>query len=477
MTTDTSPVVVWFRQDLRIRDNPALLAAHQTGHPIVPLFILDEENCGEWKLGGASRWWLHESLKALNEAFKGQLCFKAGSAQKILVDLLEGAGAEAIYWNRSYEPWRISSDAHIQEILQTKGIEVHTFNGALLFEPQTALKSDGTPYKVFTPFYQKGCLGNSNEPRRPSKAPKDLRLSTHRGVALIDLKLLPAVPWHKKFMNHWKPGETGAQARLKAFLKNGLKQYKEGRNYPSGNNVSRLSPHLHFGEISPNEVWYAAKQRMGTEGWRKDGETFLSELGWREFSHSLLFHFPDLPRKNLQKKFNKFPWRKDQKSLKRWQQGQTGYPIVDAGMRELWETGYMHNRVRMIVGSFLVKNLMLHWHLGEDWFWDTLVDADLANNSASWQWIAGCGADAAPYFRIFNPVTQGKKFDQTAEYVRRFIPELKKMPVKYLHNPWEAPEKVLVEAGVQLGENYPLPIVTLGDSRERALKAFSELAS
>lgn len=477
MTTDTSPVVVWFRQDLRIRDNPALLAAHQTGHPIVPLFILDEENCGEWKLGGASRWWLHESLKALNEALKGQLCFKAGSAQKILVDLLEGAGAEAIYWNRSYEPWRISSDAHIQEILQTKGIEVHTFNGALLFEPQTALKSDGTPYKVFTPFYQKGCLGNSNEPRRPSKAPKDLRLSTHRGVALIDLKLLPAVPWHKKFMNHWRPGETGAQARLKAFLKNGLKQYKEGRNYPSGNNVSRLSPHLHFGEISPNEVWYAAKQRMGTEGWRKDGETFLSELGWREFSHSLLFHFPDLPRKNLQKKFNKFPWRKDQKSLKRWQQGQTGYPIVDAGMRELWETGYMHNRVRMIVGSFLVKNLMLHWHLGEDWFWDTLVDADLANNSASWQWIAGCGADAAPYFRIFNPVTQGKKFDQTGEYVRRFIPELKKMPVKYLHNPWEAPEKVLVEAGVQLGENYPLPIVTLGDSRERALKAFSELAS
>ncbi|MCA9451926.1 MAG: deoxyribodipyrimidine photo-lyase [Nitrospiraceae bacterium] len=477
MTTDTSPVVVWFRQDLRIRDNPALLAAHQTGHPIVPLFILDEENCGEWKLGGASRWWLHASLKALNEALGGKLCFKAGSAQNILLDVIKGTGAEAIYWNRCYEPWRISSDAHIQETLQTKGIEVHTFNGALLFEPQTALKSDGTPYKVFTPFYQKGCLGKGNEPRRPSKALKDLRLSTHRGVALIDLKLLPAIPWHKKFMNHWKPGENGAQARLKAFLKNGLKHYKEGRNYPSENNVSRLSPHLHFGEISPNEVWYSAKQRMGTEGWRKDGETFLSELGWREFSHNLLFHFSDLPRKNLQKKFNKFPWRRDPKSLKRWQQGQTGYPIVDAGMRELWETGYMHNRVRMIVGSFLVKNLMLHWHLGEDWFWDTLVDADLANNSASWQWIAGCGADAAPYFRIFNPVTQGKKFDQNGKYVRRFIPELTKMPDQYLHNPWEAPEKVLLKAGVQLGEDYPLPIVALSDSRERALKAFSDLAS
>ncbi|MCW5781826.1 MAG: deoxyribodipyrimidine photo-lyase [Nitrospirales bacterium] len=477
MTTDTPPVVVWFRQDLRLRDNPALLAAHQTGHPIVPLFLLDEENCGEWKLGGASRWWLHESLKALNEALEGKICFQAGSAQNILMDVIKGAGAEAIYWNRCYEPWRITSDAHIQETLQTKGIEVYTFNGALLFEPQTALKNDGTPYKVFTPFYQKGCLEKGNEPRRPSKPPKDLRLSTHRGVALIDLKLLPAIPWHKKFLNHWKPGETGAQARLKAFLKNGLKHYKEGRNYPSENNVSRLSPHLHFGEISPNEVWYAAKQRMSTEGWRKDGETFLSELGWREFSHNLLFHFPDLPRKNLQKKFNKFPWRKDPKSLKRWQQGQTGYPIVDAGMRELWETGYMHNRVRMIVGSFLVKNLMLHWHLGEDWFWDTLVDADLANNSASWQWIAGCGADAAPYFRIFNPVTQGKKFDQNGEYVRRFIPELTKMPDQYLHNPWEAPEKVLLKAGVQLGEDYPLPIVALSDSRERALKAFSDLAS
>ncbi|HSF09117.1 MAG TPA: deoxyribodipyrimidine photo-lyase [Nitrospirales bacterium] len=476
MPTNESLAIVWFRQDLRIKDNPALLAAHQTGHPIVPLFILDEENSGQWKLGAASRWWLHESLKALNEALEGKLCFKAGSAEKVLIDVMKEVGAEAIYWNRCYEPWRITRDGHIQETLQTKGIAVHTFNGSLLFEPQTALKSDGTPYKVFTPFYQRGCLGKGSEPRQPQKALKDLRLFTHRGVALKDLDLLPKIPWHTKLVKHWEPGEAGAQARLKAFLKGGLKEYKEGRNYPSRNNVSRLSPHLHFGEISPNEVWHAAKHRMSTEGWRKDGETFLSELGWREFSHSLLFHFPELPRKNLQPKFNSFPWRKDPKALKRWQQGQTGYPIVDAGMRELWETGYMHNRVRMIVGSFLVKNLMLHWHLGEDWFWDTLVDADLANNSASWQWIAGCGADAAPFFRIFNPVTQGKKFDENGEYVRRFIPELKKMPVKYLHNPWEAPEKVLAEAGVQLGEDYPLPIVTLSDSRERALEAFSELA-
>ncbi|GJL68805.1 MAG: deoxyribodipyrimidine photo-lyase [Nitrospirales bacterium] len=476
MSPNKPLAIVWFRQDLRIKDNPALLAAHQTGHPILPLYILDEENSGEWKLGAASRWWLHESLKALNEALEDKLCFKAGSAQKVLMDVMQEAGASAIFWNRCYEPWRITSDGHIQETLQTKGIGVHTCNGSLLFEPQTALKSDGTPYKVFTPFYQNGCLRKDNKPRQPLKAPKNLRLSTHKGVALKDLDLLPNIPWHKKLAKHWKPGEVGAQARLKAFLKNGLKQYKEGRNYPSRNIVSRLSPHLHFGEISPNAVWHAAKQHIGGEGWRKDGETFLSELGWREFSHSLLFHFADLPRKNLQKKFNTFPWRKDLKALKRWQQGQTGYPIVDAGMRELWETGYMHNRVRMIVGSFLVKNLMLHWHLGEDWFWDTLVDADLANNSASWQWIAGCGADAAPYFRIFNPVTQGKKFDEDGEYVRRFIPELKKMPMKYLHNPWEASEKVLAEAGVQLGEDYPLPIVKLSDSRERALEAFSELA-
>lgn len=477
MTINHLPVVVWFRQDLRLKDNPALLAAHQTGHPIVPLFILDDDLSGEWKMGEASRWWLHESLQSLNESLKGKLCVQIGSAQKILNALIKESSVKAIYWNRCYEPWRIASDTQIQEALKAKGVEVHTFNGALLFEPLTTLKNDGTPYKVFTPFFKNGCLGKGEEPRRPQKAPKDLSLATHKSVALKDLNLLPTFPWHKKLAKCWKPGEVGAQTRLKAFLKSGLTQYKEGRNYPSKNNVSRLSPHLHFGEISPHEVWHAAKQHIRVEGWRKDGETFLSELGWREFSHSLLYHFPDLPRKNLQKKFNAFPWRKDKKALTRWQQGQTGYPIVDAGMRELWETGYMHNRVRMIVGSFLVKNLMLHWHHGEDWFWETLVDADLANNSASWQWIAGCGADAAPYFRIFNPVTQGQKFDGDGEYVRRFVPELKTIPIKYLHNPWEAPEKVLADAGVKLGKDYPLPIVKLGDSRERALKAFFGLAS
>ena len=475
MRMNNSPVVVWFRQDLRLRDNPALLAAHQTGRLIIPVYILDDETSGEWKLGAASRWWLNESLKTLDEALNGKLCLLIGSASTVLSRLIQKLGAEAIYWNRCYEPWRIVRDAKIQEKLINEGTEVFTFNGSLLFEPQTTLKEDGSPYKVFTPFYQRGCLGKNIEPRRPQKSPKEFSLGKHKGLTLDDLELLPTSPWHHKFQQYWQPGEAGARARLKEFLNNGLKGYKEGRNHPSRKNVSRLSPHLHFGEISPNDVWYAAKQKMVTDGGKKDGETFLSELGWREFSNNLLYYFPNLPRVNLQKKFHAFPWRKDTKALKRWQQGQTGYPIVDAGMRELWETGYMHNRIRMIVGSFLVKNLMLHWHFGEEWFWDTLVDADLANNSASWQWIAGCGADAAPYFRIFNPVTQGQKFDTEGEYVRRFVPELSKVPTKYLHNPWEAPEKILSGAGVKMGKDYPHPIVKLSDSRERALRAFSSL--
>jgi len=475
MPTDKLPIIVWFRQDLRIRDNPALLAAHQMKGPIIPVFILDDHNSGSWKMGGASRWWLYESLTALNKSLNGKLCLQTGSAQEVLPALTRETGAQAIYWNRCYEPWRITRDKAIHDTMGDQGIEVHTSNASLLFEPPTTRKDDGTPYRVFTPFYKNGCLGKRREPLQPSKAPRELSLATHKGIALKDLELLPSLPWHKKLAKYWTPGEAGAHARLKSFIKDGLNHYKEGRNHPAQNHVSRLSPHLHFGEISPHDVWHTVKKAMIKNRYRIDGETFLRELGWREFSHNLLYHFPDLPQVNLQKKFNAFPWRNDTRALKRWQQGQTGYPIVDAGMRELWETGYMHNRVRMIVGSFLVKNLMLHWHHGEEWFWDTLVDADLANNSASWQWIAGCGADAAPYFRIFNPVTQGQKFDSEGEYVRRFVPELNRMPLKYLHNPWEASEQVLAEAGVKLGKDYPLPIVDLGESRERALQAFSGL--
>ena len=469
-TMTETPIILWFRQDLRLGDNPALIAAHETGRPIIPLYILDDHNSGEWKQGGASRWWLHHSLKALNASLGGQMVFETGDPVVILDKIIQETGASELYWNRCYEPWRIARDKNIKEALDG----AKSFNGSLLFEPHTVLKEDGTPYKVFTPFFKKGCLGRAPEPREPQAAPIGLNLYSYQGVALDALKLLPNIKWYKQMEQEWQPGEVGAQERLTSFIEEGLAGYKEGRNIPGESNVSRLSPHLHFGEISPNQAWYATQEAMVKQDCENDGQHFMNELGWREFSNSLLYHFPDLPRKNLQAKFDAFPWVSDDKALLAWQTGQTGYPIVDAGMRELWQTGYMHNRVRMIVGSFLVKNLLLHWHHGEEWFWDTLLDADLANNSASWQWIAGCGADAAPYFRIFNPVTQGQKFDPRGEYVRRFVPELDQMPDKFLHNPWQAPENVLHDAGVSLGETYLKPIVDLKASRERALAAFKQ---
>lgn len=469
----TTPVIIWFRQDLRLRDNLALLEAQKANRPVLPVYILDDENSGEWKMGGASRWWLHKSLSALNQSLDGHLYFAKGDAQKILSDIIQSTNAQTVYWNRCYEPWRIQRDTKIKNNLREQGINVQSFNSALLFEPQRTLKDDGTPYKVFTPFYKKGCLVKAGEPRPPEAGPENLNLYAHKGLSLDDLGLLPDINWYGEMDKEWDPGEKGAQKRLDEFLEHGLKNYKEGRNFPAQHHVSRLSPHLHFGEISPYEVWHAAKVKMIADHCETDGAHFLSELGWREFSNNLLYYFPDLPRKNLQTKFDAFPWHEDKEALKRWQKGQTGYPIIDAGMRELWQTGYMHNRVRMIVGSFLVKNLLLHWHHGEEWFWDTLVDADLANNAASWQWIAGCGADAAPYFRIFNPVTQGQKFDPDGTYIRRFVPEIKTLPDKYLHCPWEAPPEILTGTGIILGQNYPKPIVDLKRSRERALEAFA----
>lgn len=476
MSNKASPVIVWFRQDLRLRDNPALRAAHESGATIIPLYILDDVNSDEWKMGAASRWWLHQSLSNLNKNLNDNMVFEVGAPQATLVDIVKETGASKIYWNRCYEPWRINRDKDIKRAFKDDGLEVKSFNGSLLFEPHQVLKEDGTPYRVFTPFYKKGYLGRADAPHAPEAVPENLNIHGHKRLSLDALNLMPDIVWYGNMQEEWQPGEEGAQKRLQSFLENGLKGYKDGRNFPVRDNVSRLSPHLHFGEISPRDVWYTARTAMIAQGCESDGEHFLSEIGWREFSNTLLYHFPDLPRENLQKKFDSFPWLDDEIALKAWQSGQTGYPIVDAGMRELWQTGYMHNRVRMIVGSFLVKNLLLHWHHGENWFWDTLVDADLANNSASWQWIAGCGADAAPYFRVFNPVTQGQKFDSTGEYVRRFVPELSKMPDKFLHNPWDAPSNVLEYAGVALGQDYPKPIVDLKASRERALAAFRELS-
>ena len=323
---------------------------------------------------------------------------------------------------------------------------------------------------MFTPFYSKGCLENSAAPREPIPVPDLSRLVvSDRGAALSALGLMPTIDWYGSIEQTWQVGEEAALARLDTFLDTGLPGYHEGRNIPARPHVSRLSPHLHFGEISPNQAWYALAPLLGDGRLRNDIDSFRRELGWREFSRYLLRYFPELPKQNFQSKFDRFPWREDPESLTRWQLGMTGYAMVDAGMRELWQTGYMHNRVRMIVGSFLIKNLLLHWRHGEEWFWDTLVDADLANNSASWQWVAGTGADAAPYFRIFNPVTQGLKFDPDGDYVRRFVPELRGLEGRSVHEPWKLPR------AKRESFDYPEPIVDLKVTRERALAVFKAL--
>ena len=463
----------WFRQDLRLSDNPALDSAAQY-ETLIPIYILDEVNCGEFKMGAASKWWLHQSLTKLNESLDGKLLVYQGNPHEILNKLIEEQEVSYVTWNRCYEPWRIDRDKEIKRNFEDKNVAVESFSASLLWEPWTISKDDGTPYRVFTPFYKKGCL-NSEEPRLPAGKVdlSNLYSEDLSSDSITDLNLLPTIKWYKSFEEEWNPGEIGAEQNLNSFLDSGLLNYKEGRNFPSQEFVSRLSPHLHFGEISPNEVWYRAKTKEGISGIEKSLAHFHSELGWREFSYYLLYHFPDLPNKNFQEKFDIFPWQENEEFLALWQKGNTGYPIVDAGMRELWQTGYMHNRLRMIVGSFLVKNLLIDWRFGERWFWDCLVDADLASNSASWQWVAGSGADAAPYFRIFNPITQGLKFDPEGEYTKKYVPELRDLPNKYLFSPWEAPENILADAGIELGKNYPKPMVDLKLSRETALEAFA----
>ena len=468
MTQDIA--IHWFRQDLRLEDNPAFTEAAKHAK-VLPIYILDDENAGDYARGAASRVWLHHSLDALNKSLGGKLAVYKGDALEILKGLISRHNITAVYWNRCYEPWRIKRDGKIKESLKENDVNVESMNGSLLWEPWDVKKNDGEPYKVFTPFYRKGCMG-ADKPRQPLDAPEKVNYqSDDESVSINSLDLLPNISWDKPLTKHWDISEKGAHEKFDDFLEDGLAHYKEGRNLPDKPYVSRMSPYLHFGLVSPNQLWYKVRAKGNNE----NIDHFCSELGWREFSYTQLYYNPDLPKKNLQKKFDKFPWRQSKDLLEAWQKGQTGVPMVDAGMRQLWQTGYMHNRVRMIVGSFLVKNLRLHWHSGERWFWDTLVDADLANNSASWQWIAGCGADAAPYFRIFNCVTQGQKFDPDGGYVREFVPEIADLPNKYLFNPWEAPESVLKEAGIELGKTYPKPIVDLKKSREEALEAFKSL--
>ena len=465
-------VIHWFRQDLRLSDNPALTAAAKQGK-VIPLYILNDDEPEARPLGGASKNWLHHSLLQLNKSLSGQLLMKRGNPRQIIEKLCAEHNVSAVFWDRCYEPWRIKHDKALKETLRGKGIEAHSFNGSLLWEPWQIKKSDGSPYKVFTPFYRKGCL-QAEPPRKPLPKPEQLelhKLPSSEYNSVEALELLDGRPWNSMVSDNWNHGEHAAQERLYAFIEDGLSNYKIGRDFPSKPWVSRQSPHLHFGEISPNQIWWAVSMLEET----KDIDHFKSELGWREFSYSLLYENPTLPTENLNKKFDAFPWVKNDAHLLAWQTGQTGIPIVDAGMRQLWQTGYMHNRVRMIVGSFLVKNLLLDWREGERWFWDCLVDADLASNTASWQWIAGCGADAAPYFRIFNPVTQGEKFDGAGEYTRAFVPELKHLPDHILFKPWEAGGLILQEAGVTLGKTYPFPIVDLKISRAEALAAYDKI--
>lgn len=459
--------LLWFRQDLRLGDNPALHHAAARGD-ILPVYILDDA-CQP--VGEAAQWWLHHSLAALAKDL-GRLVFRRGPAAEILPQLVREAGAEAVYWNRCYDPASIQRDSRIKEMLAAQGLEVRSFNGALLHEPWQIETQSGGPFKVYTPYWR--AAQKAGFPQ-PIPKPSDISLSRQcEGDGLERLDLLPTRPnWANGWEKLWMPGEAGAMTRLEDFLGRGLAGYGELRNRPDLPHVSRLSPHLHFGEISPRQIFARLDFHLAEHPQQMaDAQTFKAELGWREFSHHLLYHFPKMPSENWRSEFDRYPWREAGDDLVAWQKGQTGYPIVDAGMRELWHTGYMHNRVRMVVASFLIKHLRLHWRHGHDWFVDTLLDADVANNAASWQWVAGSGADASPYFRIFNPITQGRKFDPEGAYIRQWCPELSALPTAYIHAPFEAPPDVLKKSGVHLGRSYPAPIVDHATARKEALAGY-----
>jgi len=473
------PIIVWFRDDLRLSDHPALHAAAKAGAPVIGLFVLDEASPGLRPLGGATRWWLAQSLRALEASLKAKgasLVLRQGPAAKVVADVAREAGAAAVFWNEiAHEP-HLTIAKQLETELKKLGVDSKTFPGDLLVSPNDIRNKDGRGLRVFTPFWRRVlALG---DPPTPLPAPKSLRpAEAIKSDLLESLGLEPHHPdWAGGLREIWTPGAKAAQTRLKGFLRDGAKGYTGHRDRPDRDGTSSLSPHLRFGEISPLQVWHAARfaaaEHRGLAG---DIEKFLSELGWREFCRHLLFNVPDLATGNLQAAFDAFPWKHDAKALSAWQHGRTGYPIVDAGMRQLWRTGVMHNRVRMAVASFLVKHLLIDWREGERWFWDTLVDADAGSNPANWQWVAGCGADAAPYFRVFNPVLQGERFDPDGAYVRRWVSELGELPAPLIHQPWQATPLELGSAGVELGVSYPEPIVDHRRGRERALAAYARL--
>ncbi len=470
--------IVWFRRDLRIADHPALSAAVETCERLLPVYVHAPHEAGKWSAGAASNWWLHHSLHALDAELRARgsrLIVLRGHSAEQLAQLRRSTNAEGVFWNRLYEPQLRRRDAAVTEALNTSGATCTTFNGSLLREPNEVENASGEPFRVFTAFW-KTCRTDGVT---PVPAPEALPPLPHgvRSATIDELGLLPRIRWDTGIATRWKVGESAARRRLQGLPG----RYAEERNRPDLDATTHLSPYLHFGEISPRQVVAALRHTRAAgrgPGTERDAEALLRQIGWREFAHYLLYHFPHTTDRPMDARFEEFPWRDDYASdLHAWRRGLTGFPIVDAGMRQLWAIGWMHNRVRMTVASLLTKNLRIPWQEGARWFWDTLVDADLANNTLGWQWTAGSGADAAPYFRIFNPVLQGERHDPKGDYVRTWLPELAGLPARHIHRPWKAPATVLRAAGVTLGERYPAPIVDLRRSREEALEAFARLRS
>lgn len=459
--------IVWFRKDLRISDNPSIVAASNIGQ-ILPIYIADNSE----KIGSASKIWLHSSLEKLNQSLDCNLNLYTASTDEVIEYLINQYNVRNIFCNKCYEPWYLDMEEKISLICKKYGVNFQSFNGNYLYSPSDVLKDDGSYYKVFTAYKNKLRSISYREVLQTNNNIRYLK-DTINNKTLEDLNLIPKISWYKNIQDMWDIGEFAAQKKLDLFIKKNLRSYKECRNYPYKDNISKLSPHLHFGEISPAQILRSINAMAILYAPEEDIEHFISEIFWREFSAYLLYHFPKFPSQNFNSKFDNFGWGYDESLFEKWKKGETGYPIVDAGMRQLWQTGYMHNRVRMVVASFLVKNLNIHWIYGMDWFFDCLVDADLANNSASWQWVAGSGVDAAPYFRIFNPVTQGEKHDPDGHYTKQFVPELKNLPSQYLFKPWMASEDILKSYGVILGKNYPKPIVDFTKSRTDALARYS----
>ena len=471
--------IVLFQRDLRLSDNPAFHAACERGE-ILPIFILDE-NVKNWDTGSASQWWLYHSLTALNNSLREfdarLLIYKRKKISSTIKALSQAVNADAVFWNRRYAPDEIIINTQLKHELRAVGLTVKSFNGTLLKEPWEVLNKQSLPYKVFTPYWRECCHQDNIDEPLPIPANIKMPINDIVDDTLETLDLLPTKPdWSNGINERWEPGEKPAIKKWQNFLEITINQYENARNIPSLSGTSYLSPHIAFGEISVRQIWHDVMSERVLQN-NKNIDRYLSEIGWREFSYYQLYHFPHILKSSFNAKFDHFPWQENPDALHAWQRGLTGYPIVDAGMRELWHTGYMHNRVRMIVASFLCKDLLIHWQEGAKWFWDTLVDADIASNTASWQWIAGCGADAAPFFRIFNPITQGEKFDDKGLYTRKWVPELSSLPNKYLQKPWEASKETLQTANIQLGKDYPHPIVDHKAARIDALDRFKVLKS